>query len=245
MSILKIGPVDFKPAVVIFDKDGTLIDFDWMWGRWVTDLATRLETATQVVTRKQVYAALGFDAAQGRVLAQGPLAATPMAQLYILTIEIVESAGLSPQSARAAVAQAWHIPDPVTLARPFAPLKELLSRLQTQGVKVAVATTDDREPTLATLQALGALDLIDTVICADDGIAVKPAPDMITTICARLGVAPKQAVMVGDTVADLQMGRAAQVGLVVGVASGVSATEMLAPYADGVIESIADLIDFS
>jgi phosphoglycolate phosphatase-like HAD superfamily hydrolase len=241
MSILKIGPRDFAPAVVIFDKDGTLIDFDWMWGGWITELATRLESASGLPTRERLYNALGFDAAHGRVQHDGKLAATPMAQLYTFTIEVMESGGLSRSAAKAVVAQAWFIPDPVKLARPFTPLKELFTRLQTAGVKVAVATTDDREPTLATIRAAGAPDLVDTFICADDGIAVKPAPDMILTICQRLGLRPSQAVIVGDTVADMQMGRAAQAGLVVGVASGVSAAETLAPYADVVIDSIAEL----
>jgi len=243
MSILKIGPSDFKPAVVIFDKDGTLIDFDWMWGQWVTELATRVETATGVALRERLYLELGFDAAHGRVLGHGKLAATPMAELHTLTIDIVASGGVRREAAEAAVAQAWLIPDPVKLARPFVPLKDLFQQLQTQGVKVAVATTDDREPTLATMRALDAFELVDTFICADDGIAVKPAPDMITTICARLNVRAEQAVMVGDTVPDMQMGRAAQAGLVVGVTSGVSAAETLAPLADVVIESVAALIE--
>jgi phosphoglycolate phosphatase len=49
-------------------------------------------------------------------------------------------------------------------------------------------------------------------------------------------------VVVGDAVADLRMGRAAGAGLVVGVLSGLSSAALLAPYADAVIDSVADLI---
>ena len=49
-----------------------------------------------------------------------------------------------------------------------------------------MATTDDRDPTERTLAALGIADRIDATVCADDGIAVKPAPDMVLHLCAAL-----------------------------------------------------------
>jgi phosphoglycolate phosphatase len=47
---------------------------------------------------------------------------------------------------------------------------------------------------------------------------------------------------VGDTSADLQMGRAAGAGMVIGVLSGAGPAEVLAPYADHLLASIADLV---
>jgi phosphoglycolate phosphatase len=104
-----------------------------------------------------------------------------------------------------------------------------------------VATTDDRDPTERTLAALGIADRIDATVCADDGIAVKPAPDMILHLCATLGVAPARTAVVGDTAADLQMGRAAGAGLIVAVLTGVGGRGDLAPLADVVIASIEEL----
>jgi phosphoglycolate phosphatase len=49
--------------------------------------------------------------------------------------------------------------------------------------------------------------------------------------------------MVGDNVAELHMGRAAGAGLVVGVLSGVSSAEILAPLADIVLPSVAGLVE--
>ncbi|MGH2523255.1 MAG: HAD family hydrolase [Anaerolineales bacterium] len=48
--------------------------------------------------------------------------------------------------------------------------------------------------------------------------------------------------IVGDALADLQMGRAAGVGLVVGVLTGASSAELLEPLADKVLESVEDLV---
>ena len=48
--------------------------------------------------------------------------------------------------------------------------------------------------------------------------------------------------MIGDTPADLAMGRAAGAGRVVGVLSGVGSREELAPFADAVLGSVRELL---
>ena len=53
--------------LVIFDKDGTLIDFQVMWGGWVRELAAELERETGGRIGDGVFAFLGFDPATGRV----------------------------------------------------------------------------------------------------------------------------------------------------------------------------------
>lgn len=242
MPVLKVGPSHFQPALIIFDKDGTLIDFDSMWAPWIIDLASRLEAATQTELRASLYNAFGFDPEANHVLPEGKLAITPMALLYGLTIEVLTQTGLTVSQAEDAVAQAWFIPDPVALAQPVTHLPTLFSALRALGLKIAIATTDDRTPTLTTLQGFGVTDLVDTLVCADDGIPVKPAPDMILTICQRLNVEPGQTIMVGDALADLQMGRAAGTGLVVGVLTGVSPAATLSPQADVILNSIAGLV---
>ena len=228
--------------LVIFDKDGTLIDFDAMWGPWVVELARRLETLTGRTLADGLFAALGFDATTGRTIAGGPLAATPMARLRELTVELLIRAGIGDDEARAAVAGAWEPPDPVSLARPVAELRPLFEAIRAGGRRrLAVATSDDRRPTELTLAGLGVADLVDALACADDGIRVKPAPEMVWTLCRTLGVEPARAAVVGDSPADLAMARAAGAGLVVGVLSGVGGRADLEPYADLILDSVEDL----
>ena len=227
--------------LVIFDKDGTLIDFDAMWSPWVANLAGRLESLTGRVLAAGLFDGLGFDASTGRAIAGGPLTATPMARLYELTAELLIAAGVDEGTARAAVGRAWEPPDPVALARPLADLRRLFGALTAGGRRIAVATTDDRDPTERTLAALGVANLVDALACADDGIPVKPAPEMVWAVCRALSVEPARAAIVGDSPADLAMGRAAGAGLVVGVLSGVGARADLEPYADVILGSVAEL----
>jgi phosphoglycolate phosphatase len=228
--------------LVIFDKDGTLIDFDAMWAGWVERLAEKLQAATGEAWADSLYTAMQYDSAAGRAIAGGPLAMSPMADMRVLSADVLQSRGLGATAAEAALAAAWHMPDPVTTARPLVDLSHLFRTLRERGLKIAVATSDDHAPTAATLAGLGLEGLVDVVVGADEGVQVKPEPDMVWAACRSCGVSPAQAVMVGDSVADLQMGRAAGVGCNVGVTSGVSPAGLLAPFADMILPNVGGLI---
>ncbi len=233
---LRLAGVD----LVIFDKDGTLIDFDRMWSGWSAGLVHKIAAATDPALVGPLSRALGLDASD-RIVPGSPLAATSMGHLRALAVECLLAAGLSPEAAETAVAVSWDPPDPVALAHPLTDLRVLFRGLRARGMRVALATADDRAPTEATLAGLGVADLVDAITCADDGLPVKPAPEGILHLCRALGVDPSRAAMIGDSVSDVAMGRAAGVGLVIGVLSGTGTAAELTPYADTILGSIADL----
>src|SRR5215475_11014123 len=140
--------------LVVFDKDGTLIDFHAMWGGWITTLARRLEAASYISVAPRLFRAVGYDAATGAVDTNGPLAIATMADLRAVAADVLREAGLPADSAQAAIQFAWYIPDPAALAKPLADLPQLFGALRAHGQHIAIATTDDRAPTEATLAAL-------------------------------------------------------------------------------------------
>ncbi len=225
---------------VIFDKDGTLIDFWAMWASWIRELAQRLDLVAGKDITTPLFRGVGFDPVGDAIDPLGPLALMPLDEFRALVAGVVEAAGVPDPAA--VVTAAWCAPDPVATAKPLADLPALFDALSAAGLQIAIATSDNRALTEATLDALGITRYLAAVLCADDGLPIKPAPDMILAICERLGVRPADAVMVGDSIVDVQMGRAAQVGLVVGVLSGLSDEALLQPYADLVLPSIADLV---
>lgn len=227
--------------LVIFDKDGTLIEFARMWRDWVGELGERLGQATGLDVVDQVFALMGVDPVSGAIQPHGLLAATPMARLRELVVDAVEDEGLPRRRAERAVAAAWHAPDPVALATPVTDLPALLDRLAARGIRSAVATSDDRGPTERTLAALDVASRMAAVACADDGHAVKPAPDSVHRISARVGVPVDRILVIGDAPADLRMGRAAGVRRTVGVLTGVGDEATLEPLADAILDSIAGL----
>jgi len=227
--------------LVVFDKDGTIVDFGTMWSGWAIALAEALAATTGRPVAEPLYAMLGFDPATGSVVPGGGLAATPMARLRDRARGVLMASGITEDDAERALEAAWHAPDPVGLARPLTDLPALFDRLRGGGCRIAIATTDDRDPTERTLAALGVADRIDATVCADDGIAVKPAADMVLHLCATVGVPPARTAVVGDTAADLLMARAAGAGVTVGVLTGVGGRRDLEPLADAVIASVEEL----
>ncbi len=231
----------FSPSLIIFDKDGTLTDFRAMWVSWIVELAQRLEVETGLFIRDRVFNEVGFDPVSGKIDLEGHLAVTPTGILRTHVVGVLQAAGLKKQAAEAAMTAAWFLPDSVALARPLTDLEALFSTLNTCGIRVAIATSDDCVTTRAMLKGLGIASLVDAVVCADDGFSIKPKPDMILAICRELDILPSRSVIVGDNVVDLQMGRAAGVGLTIGVLSGLGVAADLAPYADVILASIDKL----
>jgi phosphoglycolate phosphatase len=228
--------------LVVFDKDGTLIDFDTMWSDWSVGLVKDVAAATDPALADPLADALGIDPLTSRIIPGSPMSGTPMGHLRALTMDTLRRHGFSEVVVETVVSEAWRPPDPVALAHPLADLGTLFETLHARGIRVAVATSDDRGPTEATIAGLDLAALVDGIVCADDGMPIKPAPDALLHLCGLLGVAPARTAIVGDSPADLLMGRAAGAGLVVGVLSGVGVHDELAPYADVILQSIAELI---
>jgi len=241
-STSRVSPLLDGIDLVVFDKDGTLIDFHAMWGGWALTLGQRLEGATRRPVSGDVFATIGFDPAGGRVLAGAPLAVATMAEIRETVAAVVRRWCPSVAAARRAVEAAWFEPDPVATAQALADLPLLFGELRASGRVVAVATTDDRAPTEATLRVLGVRGDVAAIACGDDSVGVKPDPSMLLALCQAVAIPPERAAIVGDTPADLAMGRAAGAGRVVGVLSGVGSRDELAPLADAVLGSVGELL---
>jgi phosphoglycolate phosphatase-like HAD superfamily hydrolase len=229
-------------GLVVFDKDGTLIDFGAMWSGWAKELGRRLEAAVRRPVAGDVFATIGYDPVADRIRPGAPLAVATMGQLAEVVAAVVRRWCPNVAAARRAVETAWFEPDPVATAVPTANLTLLFERLVDSGRRIAVATTDDRGPTEATLRALGIRSFVSSMACGDDGVGVKPDPAMVRAICRAERVDPERAAVIGDTPADLAMGRSAGVGRTIGVLSGVGSREDLAPLADTLLGSVGDLL---
>jgi phosphoglycolate phosphatase-like HAD superfamily hydrolase len=227
--------------LVVFDKDGTLLDFHAMWGGWAIELGHRLNGATRRPVAGDVFATIGFDPTTGRARPGAPLAVATMSEIRELIAAVIRRWCPSVGAARQAVETAWFTPDPVTTAIPIGDLPGLFGALLDSARSVAVATTDDRAPTDATLRALGVRDFVSAIACGDDGIGVKPDPRMLLGLCEATGIPPDRTAVVGDTLADLRMARSAGARMAIGVLSGIDDATTLGPAADLLLPSIADL----
>ncbi len=92
----------------------------------------------------------------------------------------------------------------------FDGLRPLLEAVKAQGVSLAVVTGKSRVTALYTLKALGVGDLFEVVYAGDDVERQKPDPEAVHAVLEQLGRGPdRRAVIVGDSAADVQAGKAA------------------------------------
>ena len=90
----------------------------------------------------------------------------------------------------------------------------LLEAVWARGARVVVATSAKRGE-LDLLLAQGGLGrLIDVASTSDDADASKPAPDIVAAALKKAGIAPENAVMVGDTRYDIEAAHRAGVACV-------------------------------
>lgn len=83
------------------------------------------------------------------------------------------------------------------------------------------------------------------MVCVDEVEAGRPAPHLIHTAMMRTGVTdPARVLVAGDTALDIRAGRAAGVGLVIGVLSGSqTAAELAIEHPDHILAGVAALPD--
>jgi len=100
-------------------------------------------------------------------------------------------------------------------AKVFRGIPTLLRTLRGIGAPLGVVSCKRRALVEAELRAVGLRAHFDVVIGYEDVTPSKPAPDPLLAAIARLGVARSRATYVGDSVVDVQTGRAARVRTIV------------------------------
>ena len=96
-----------------------------------------------------------------------------------------------------------------TDARLFAGVLPGLRRLAACGIAMSVVTNKPRFFTEMLLKRLEIDAFFTGVIAGDDGIARKPAADMLLAACERMGAAAADSLMLGDSDNDVIAARAA------------------------------------
>lgn len=223
---------------ILFDKDGTVIDY---WRTWVPiNRQAALYAARGDKTLADELLRLGgHDPATDRVTPGSPLAAgdfLDIAEAFAAHPDVAAAGSLVTGIERIFCSGGAQHSVLIDGAR------ATLAELKRRGLRLGLATNDSVGGLEASLAAHDVLDLFEFAVGCDSGLGSKPDPRMVFGFCQALGLQANEVAVVGDAVHDLAMGRAGGVGLTVGVLSGTSAREDLEHYADLILPSINDLL---
>lgn len=115
--------------------------------------------------------------------------------------------------------------------------RELVSALRSAGIPRAIGSSTPRGNLDAIFAATGLGELFDAVVCGDDVVYGKPAPDVFLLAAQMLGLPPAECLVVEDAHAGIEAARRAGIP-VLAVATTNPLSELAA--ATGAVESLAD-----
>lgn len=120
-------------------------------------------------------------------------------------------------------------------------MADALAALDARGVVLTVCTNKPEAMSRTILDGLGVGTRFRDVVGGDTLPTRKPDPQGLLLLCERVGVAPGDSLLVGDSGIDVRTARAARVGFC-GVAWGLTPEGMWAADPERVVEDARDLV---
>lgn len=181
------------PRAVLFDLDGTLLDSAPDLAAAANAMLDELGLPARDPAVIATYIGKGIPRLVERTLV-GALEGAADPDLFARALPIYER-HYERESGRRSVA--------------FPGVLEGLRALDAAGLPLAVITNKAGRFTADLLRRTGLEPFFDVVVCGDAVARRKPAPDPVLAACARLRVAPAEALMIGDSTNDVEAARAA------------------------------------
>ncbi|HEY0260649.1 MAG TPA: HAD family hydrolase [Lacisediminihabitans sp.] len=208
-----------KAPAVLFDIDGTLVDSNYAhiaaWSRALADVGAPVDSW-------RIHRAIGMDSQK---------------LLGTLLGDRAEELG-----ERASALHGEHYAAAAGALRAFAGARELVAAVADHGLQAVLASSAP-EDELAMLRAV--LDIegeVTTVTSAGDVGEAKPAPDIVEVALRRAGVRPERALMIGDSVWDIEAAARAGVRCIALLSGGTGAGELTDAGAVAIYDDAADLL---
>lgn len=233
--------------IVVFDKDGTLMDLYHYWFNMVNfrvELARKKFNFNEAQKMDIMYA-MGVDVKNNRLRSSGPVGLKKREVVMQAMLEALALAGFSASEedcyAIFVEADKLSLEHLSTIIRPIKGLTYLIDCLSGNECKIAIATTDKTERAVLAMKILGIYDKLAMIVGEDKVKNYKPYPDMLDLILQELAIDKQHAVMVGDALTDVEMGVNAGLAASIGVCSGLTTKEKFLKKTKYVIEDISCL----
>jgi HAD superfamily hydrolase (TIGR01549 family) len=221
--------------LVIFDKDGTLIDVHYYWGGMVELRAKMLsekyiEPRQQEQVTQELMFNMGIDLDSRKIKPAGPVGIKPREFIIDIAYQTIkqyfDAITLEQVSSVFKEIDMYSQVHLTQLVQPLPSVEALLIMLKQQKIKIAIATTDLTSRAKIAMESIDLNHYFDDIAGVDLVKNAKPSPDLVHYLCDKMSVDIKKTLMIGDSIVDLEMAEAAKVGFV-GVKTGLHSPEFL------------------
>ncbi|VAW94867.1 Phosphoglycolate phosphatase [hydrothermal vent metagenome] len=182
-----------KPEMVLIDVDGTLVDSVPDLAFCVDEMMKQLGMPVHGETKVREWVGNGVERLTRRALI-GQLDGEPDESLFEKAYPIFIDLYAENTSQRSEL---------------YPGVNEGLDYLQSAGYKLGCVTNKAAQFTLPLLKDLGIFDRFEIVVSGDTLAKKKPDPMPLLHVAEHFGVAPENAMMLGDSVSDVKAARAA------------------------------------
>jgi len=222
---------------LLFDKDGTLLDYHQTWAPLNRSAALHIAGGDLELAERMLDHA-GQDPLTDRVRPGSDLAAGTAIEIATAFAHVHPDHG---QDDLPGLVDSVFQRDLAHHSTPVEGLNRVIDVFARRGIKLGLVTADSEEGAIISLTPFGILEQFEFVCGYDSGPTAKPDPAPVHAFCDTTGLLVAEVAVIGDNYHDMDMGRAAGAGLLVGVLTGTSDHDELSAHADVVLDSIADL----
>ena len=232
-----------KTKAVIFDKDGTVLDFDVFWMPVAINATQQVLNALGVkdVQCERILAAIGVN--NGVTSIKGSLCFGTYRDIAEDTCRVLDDHGYTCdiEDVVALTVDAYHNCISAGVIKPTCDnVVDVMEWLKSRGIVIVLVTSDDLTITKECLVGLGIDKYFDIVFTDDGTYPNKPDPYIIDMLCKEYDLDKSEIVMVGDTLIDMNFAKNGGIRSV-GLSKTKENKEILLEKTDTVIPDISYL----
>lgn len=235
---------------ILFDKDGTLLDFNSIWIPVIISLIDEIVMEFNIESifeiKRKLLNYIGVtdgEVEPSGILASGTSEDIAKAFRTVLANEKVEEYMLNDLDVLVRNKIDKLAKEKSELIKPTGNLIKLLEDIKHKKIYIGLATSDSYESAYLCLDQLNIKKYFDFIGANDGIIKSKPNPELLHKFCDTCGLMPEEIAVVGDTEIDMELANNGNAAFAIGVLSGTNGLETLAKRADFIINSVEDLID--
>lgn len=221
---------------VLFDKDGTLIDFTETFGPATAAVIRTLANGDELTAHKMAQA-VDFDLEEQLFAPTSVIIAGTCAEQAEIWGQVINRNDTKELADELDTLFARYATEFVS---PFVPTSLVLEYLTNSSIAIGLGTNDSEIGARNQLEKMGFTDKFEFIAGYDSGHGPKPEPGMVSAFIRHIGAEPHQVLMVGDSTHDMHSAKAAG-AIAVAVTTGMATADDLRPHADHVLSGIHEL----